>query len=533
METRSHYFPSSHWLAGLSHEVKSLVLVAIIVVAYSTFRGSVLLQNIAWGWTYLSFVTLISVVGLGVKYPRHHPSITLVARSILAVFVVYLLLQKLHGLTPIEIEKHPSPTIAFILRYGGWLAIIAGIVGLWRPSAGFFCLAMVHAQKLAQGFLGGYYITWIDYLALVEVGQFLILCMLAGKVAGIMKDDTQEQRGSLRFPEIALLFGIAIHFANYFWSAVAKIVLPGGWTSWLTDNPTHALILAANEGGFSPLSTATGLAEMAYHFFSGPGVLLLNVVVLLSQFASVVAIAYRRAIISVTLIYDAQHIAIFLLTGIFFWKWILLNFAIVAAASMLRQKNFPRLTTICCMLMVVAAPMFFTIAKLGWYDTHSFNNLKITAVLKDGREIPLPSNYFFEYSVLFAQQYPGRPHLGHFSTLTYGATVDHEIFQSANSCAQTFDDQKLSQSPGREAAERLIRAHHQRLLRDENASVVGNFDLYPHHIWSNPSIYRDATRIDPREIVSYRMTVSSVCFEASPSGPRRIEQKESFYDIAL
>lgn len=524
------------WARDSGHELKSFLVIAAVILLYSSFRDYFLLDRATVLNGYgMALAGLIAIAGLGVRYPQSAPGVTLLVRSISVILTSYLILQKAQGLSPLQSEVLENQNVAFLISWAEFIGIAAGLIGLWRPSSVFFCLCIVQWQKIAHGLIGGYYLTWIDYLALVEVGQFLVLCLIIGMWLGLLesKRPPGTDNTAIRFPQIALLIAVSIHFANYFWSAVAKLVLAGGWTSWVIENPTHSLILTAHEGGFSPLSIVDWLPGWLWSTLNGPGAVALNVAVLFTQAVSLVAIANRRSIILLTLIYDAQHIAIFLLTGIFFWKWILLNFAIVAAVSLLRSNTFPPLTTAACICMVVIAPYFFTIARLGWYDSYSFNNLKVYALLKNGESVRIPSNYFLEYSVLFAQQYPGRPYNGHFATLTYGATVDYDVFVKANNCGLPITEETIGSSSGMAKAESLIRAHHERVLRLAKDRVSFNYDFYPHHIWSNPFLFDAAARLNPVDVVGYRVSVSSVCFVNSSSGHERKVKKVTSHDIKL
>ena len=60
----------------------------------------------------------------------------------------------------------------------------------------------------------------------------------------------------------------------------------------------------------------------------------INFATLFGQLAAVLMLFRRKLMIAITLFYDLAHIVIFFVT-VFFWKWILLNLALVAAIRLL------------------------------------------------------------------------------------------------------------------------------------------------------------------------------------------------------
>ena len=183
----------------------------------------------------------------------------------------------------------------------------------------------------------------------------------------------------------------AIHFGNYYFSAVAKLRLDGGVLDWITTNKTYFLMPAADGIGTLPLSDY-GLVEPVYRFFRAH-ILLFNLATLGIQLAAVVAIPFVATTRLILLIYDGMHASIAVLTGIFFYIWMCLNiaFAIALGFVSVRFTWQARLIFIGLTLLSTRA---FTIFEAGWYDTSAYNRVSIEAIMDDGRSIRVSPRIF-------------------------------------------------------------------------------------------------------------------------------------------
>jgi hypothetical protein len=317
------------------------------------------------------------------------------------------------------------------------------------------------------------------------------------------------------------LIAVGIHFGNYFHSALAKLLLPDGPILWAIDNSTNNLISVTLDGGFLPIGHWPELTALLHDSFAKI-VVLSNATILLGQLAAIVAVLRARWIIAITVFYDITHVVIFLVSGILFWKWILLNAVIVAAAASLRGQKFSRLEMVAASLAVVFGITSFFAARLAWYDTSAYNRASIYAVTGSGQEVEVPSNYFLGASVAFAQMRLGSPEPNlHLPTLTWGSTVDPQIVRAAREC--NFSRLEPGNPYPFHAAEvaRLIRQHHRAMLSHVSAAGHFAYDWYPHHIWSNPLLFRQFATVDMRSILAYRYVVEAVCVDFSDGRLRR------------
>ena len=63
-----------------------------------------------------------------------------------------------------------------------------------------------------------------------------------------------------------------------------------------------------------------------------------------------------------------------------------------------------------------------------------------------------------------------------------------------------------------------MREHHAYIVSHADADGRYAYDLYPHHIWSNPALYRDFSSMDKRRIVEYRFVTDFVCLGYDDAG---------------
>ena len=244
--------------------------------------------------------------------------------------------------------------------------------------------------------------------------------------------------------------------------------------------------------------------------------------------------------IILTVFYDLMHISIFILSGIFFWKWILLNVAIIFSLQAFRAPRLPWALKSLAVLIIILGPAIFFMARLGWYDTPSYNHLFVQAVTKDGRTIKVPSNYFLTTSVTFAQGRIGLAKMqiaGHLPVRTFGNVRAKNKKKLAEQCLLPLVENdpetrwRTVEKIGNMA--NFIKRHHMFVMSRVNEEGRLRYDLFPHHIWSNPFEYTEFERLDKRTILGYRIVIESVClnFEYGELKKRTIAKTEHYVDV--
>jgi hypothetical protein len=279
--------------------------------------------------------------------------------------------------------------------------------------------------------------------------------------------------------EALFLAAVALHFGNYFYAAVGKGIVGDNPLHWIYGNRTEFLLLVSQEAGVNPRSFSQSLLRGAYEVFSQT-YWFFNLVTIVGQFVCVVTIVRVRWAIWTTVFYDLMHLSIFVLTGIFFWKYILLNFAIIMGLRTLVRRR------------IHAA----------------------FAIDRNGVEYRVPSSFFLNVSMTMNQQRLIYPSVGSLPTSTRGTTNDTDVMRKAMACTLERIDEGMSANKYYKPKEEIISAvlnHHRVTLAktDENGKV--GFDLYPHHMFSFPWQETEFRKFDLRDIAGYKYPLEALC----------------------
>lgn len=401
-------------------------------------------------------------------------------------------------------DQAVSSDIHTLIRFS---AAGLSILVIWRPAFAIPVICYTVWRKKLDYVETGLFLSPTDYMPIVEVGLFLCMgIVLPQIVARYVKLSRSTKENAALW---ILVAAIGIHFSNYFYSGVAKLLLNGGPLSWVMDNPTYALMLNAWEAGLLPIGHFENLSAWIYEWFR-ENVLFFNMLTLIGQLLCLVLVTRPRHIITITVFYDIMHIMIFFLTGIFFWKWIILNLLIVFAFSRITSQRFDWKTISVAVGTIVSAPLGFFVAWLAWYDSPGFNHIYLEANTQAGQTFRVPTNYYLNASVPMVQ---GRilGHLpGHFRGLnTLGSHESHQIIQAMQKCEAPLSSGSESVNFG--PVERFIRGHDAFIRGHANEQGRVYYDRFPHHIWSNPLLYKEFSQIDKRTISSYQIVVESKC----------------------
>ena len=520
-----------------------------IFAGYAAYSRFIYPQHLAGDRAFFVYavVAAIALSGVRVSYAQATASFRILLRSIIAFAVFYIVTCHVDIAPDLLVDK---PLAAFELNYLWVATALCGLVAMVRPSFGVIPLLYVLWQKQQWMSVFSTPIEWMDYVTLLETGGFLILSyLLLALFRRLGMESPLDLFGKIRSSanadgtispfhpvDMLVLFAIALHFGNYFYAGMIKATLGDSPIDWVLNNRTELLVLAAWNNGVLPVSFHAALPPLTYELIANVRVVT-NSFTIAIQMLAVVAILRIRWAIAVTLCYDLLHLVIFVTTGIFFWKFILLNLAIVAALSVIGMREIPRRMKYALASTVVCSPLIFTILpSFAWLDTPSVNHVQLYAVTEDGAEFPVPTSYFLGASVNLAQDRLVWPAKGPFPTETWGTTRDNTIAKAAQHCDWQRTDDAFLRSPfglPREAIEAMVRRNHVQILSmaDENGHV--DYDLFPHHIFSMPWLFRDFKRLDKRRIVAYRYESQAVCLGYDDGRLTRQVKYSATFDIPL
>lgn len=524
-----------YWLAAARYPVLSLSASALFL--FYPVKQAMLHARGDEGSRVVFLVLTLAFAGIfyWVKAETVERPVRFLYRGIVLLFSAYLLLS-----TPSFLAENMNWRDVAELRLYQWVLPFLGVMAWWRPLWGIPLLLAAKWQKNIIASNTGMNISVTDYSPVLEIG-ILLLAVFLHAVDRRKKSIWQaklDQSVMLSSLDVVFLTAVAVHFANYFYSGLQKIELVGNLTDWVMLNPTYYLSLAAWHVGALPLSVigdeVTGRILEWVRAITIP----LNIIVFVSQLVAIIALMRIRVMIFLTLIYDLMHVAIFILSGIFFYKWIILNLLIVASLAMMRHKIISVPIKLWLMSVLLCAPMLFFVALLGWYDTPSFDDEYLEVVTKSDEVYRVPSNYALSASVTYAQQRLAGGGDGHFNTRSYGAIggilISRESFARVQACHRGEISAVSAADKARRAKlDDFIVNHHQYILNGLDESGRLYYDAFPHHIFSMPWSFMDFYRLDKRDIVSYRYVRESLCLGLEEGKLIAIRKARSEYNVPV
>ena len=530
---------SGWFVAGLSYLPHAVVVLAA-TAAFWALKGEDLFTGRV-PELHLPLAAILIALLAPVRAARVAVPLLTVHRTVLLLFTFYAL-----AAYPAQSELYlnESAYSRFVLVHGRWIALACLVPAWFRPGFALVSILLVAWKKHMLGDMFGFRLNATDYFPVAELGVFV--CLLIGAVAlaerwmagrGRAVPGRDDARWSLG--ETAFVAAFSMHLANYFYSAVAKTVLPGAapW-SWVLDNDTHNIMLATASIGLGPLMGHEPLASLAHATIASTWPVL-NAVTFVSQALALACLLRIRWAIGLTLFYDALHAGIFLFTSILFWKWMTLNLGLVLALRTLRARVAPPWPVVAIgMGVMLLSPLVFRVASLGWFDSAALNKPVVEAVTDDGRLVRVPSTYFLEGSAEMAKSSIGAPFGGHFERIgAFGKAAEgHEQMLAARECELATDElSTLSESfVRRPELERYFVRHHDWVLEHVDGRGRFAYDLFPHHSWSNPALFREFAALDLRRIVAYRYAIESVCLSYDPeSGVRETLRLRGVHEIPV
>ena len=329
---------------------------------------------------------------------------------------------------------------------------------------------------------------------------------------------------------------ICSHLSNYLHSGLKKLLIDENPLSWTLESQTHYLVLITATLKQLPF-TLNGLFLEEIYPILEQNVLLINSATVITQLLCMIAIFRITWIRNISIVYDIQHVIIFIVSGIFFWKWIWLNTTIIYACRFFNQNKSlqkSRSTIFLGSLLLIFSPSIFTTANLGWFETRSLNNAYFQAVTQDGTTYHVPTNFFGSFSVTAAQQHIFRKAEGHFRTSTLGNTQNRDVMLKAEKCLlETASTSGFSQEENVRKVSNFIKNHHRFVLENIDEFGKWNYDFYPHHMWSNLSQFEAFRNLDKRKIVKYIYVLDSVCLEYAAGNIVQKSVLRDFIEVEL
>lgn len=250
------------------------------------------------------------------------------------------------------------------------------------------------------------------------------------------------------FPTLALV----ITGASYSQAAINKSKIGPELYTWLTDNRVSNLFVSAHVNGnwmgewSSEQVVATAQAMRHVDLLSG----LFTFAVELSGLLLLLHWRSTRVLLPLLV---ALHFGILISSGIFFWKWMVVDLGLLAYLAVLRRDDAqgestpgwapafaPRLGLTAALVMLLA-PYYLHAVPFAWRDTKYINFVYLRGISESGNSYALTGRFFAPYDVIFTQARFHYIHPHPVLTGTYGVAFDSELAEAL----ENADVSELSQ----------------------------------------------------------------------------------------
>jgi hypothetical protein len=505
---------------GLDQSLLAFGVVTAGMMAASPWAILTRTSNDTTDWARLAIATALAV---GFSFVRA-ASLPTGARFFLRFFAVLALVLCALRWYP-EPASFDRPLNSWLIHGGRWLGVASAVLAWWRPSFLLLAVGSEMWARRASEFLTGFPQADVDEAPVVEMAIFFLLWCLI--VASAKRFAPRIAGKSVRPFTVGLYGALGIHLANYFYSAVAKMRLDGPIGSWIVHNPTHALLSNAHELGAAPLGASPFLFEVVYRLM-GHGIVGFNLMTWLSQALSLPAILVSAAVPWLLVVFDLWHLSVFATTGIFFFKWIVVNAAFVAALPWC-EEQVPLGARSMAVVLCLAAPLSFHLFPAGWYDTFMLNRLRVFAVT-DAGQVRVPPAFFGAYSHGVSMSTFWAPVVSQklYPTATFGTTNSLAVSEASRSCPSVAG-LSAGERAFRPGLESLVQSLHRAWL--SRAGSDGHphallYGAYPYHIATNPLDFGAFWSLDLRRVRGYLFEIEPVCtvraslYELPKTGPK-------------
>jgi len=232
-------------------------------------------------------------------------------------------------------------------------------------------------------------------------------------------------------------------FASYFKSGIQKITVTNFEDKlfYLTDNLTSNILKASLVSNSSPFVYLPIELQEKLIFYIDFIIIPINLFVVFIEIFAILFYIFNKKLNYVIVGLITLHISIFLLTGIFFFKWIILEILLLIYINQVDFKA--NIKWIPSAVLIIIFNFLFFIPSLGWYDSHHVNNIKIYGQNKYDNYILIPPQHFKNFSLMLSQNravsalpYPS----GTYGSLRDGSLINKSFFNKLNFVKLNCDD---------------------------------------------------------------------------------------------
>ena len=373
----------------------------------------------------------------------------------------------------------------------------------WRP---IFVLpfSIIAAAVAGQFFVPLGFISWTEMSVVLRFPLLLGAFWMVRAISGDKRSD-------------AFIFAWCCVLAATYWtSGLGKLRI-----GWMTHPHVHLLLLGAYANGWLAFLDAQVVERVAgvVKVLARP----FMIFTLAVECGALLLLWRRWSLVAFLLLATTFHLGAFALTGIFFWKWMLVDAFLLA--YLLRTQRIGRLEIFrpalfaLSVVAIVASPLWVPSENLTWFDTPLTYSLRFEGVDARGTTYELPAGFFRPYSEVFVLGTVAAVSPNPQVTRGMGVTMDRSLATALESATSPNDALAI------EAARGTVRV-------DSAASAT--FDDFVGHYAARASCAADREPLALR-IVGVPRHLWTLPLDASlPCGVRlvtvRVVEQTTFFD---
>lgn len=286
--------------------------------------------------------------------------------------------------------------------------VALALLVVWRPIAVLpFCLVSVSVIWQFWHPLG--------HFSVAE--QFVLVRMLLLFTSAIFLGAIFARSWKREF----LFVSIALLAAAYLRCGLGKATLDGasyGLFNWVTHGHIPFLLLATYGNGWLGFLDPGSVTQLALGVSRFDPLLVYGTMLL--ECGAIFCLVHRRALIGFLIGWIVFHLGVFALSGICFWKWMVVEGALLwIFLSPRRARAFPIFTRghiLISFLIIIAGTVWFRPVTLAWYDSPANYTYRFVGIGESGRKYSLSPSLFAPYDYQFT--------MGNFSYLSQEPILD-------------------------------------------------------------------------------------------------------------
>ena len=299
--------------------------------------------------------------------------------------------------------------------------------------------------------------------------------------------------------------------AFYWGSGIGKFQL-----NWISHRQLHNLLFGAYSAGWLSFLEPSAIVSLVNGIarFTLP----MMVFTLVVEWGALLFLSRRLVALALLIGFILFHLGVFAISGMFFWKWIFIEAALIALfIGRLKSLALPIFTPghfLISLVLIGGGVIWFKPTNLSWYDTRLSYAYRFEGIGESGARYALPTPTFTPYSDMFTLGNFGYLNPGPQLTHIFGVTTDRWLARTLLSVSSLEQVEALEQSyadsrfdPESSAAfDEFIQRFIGHLNQRKSKRTLFSILQAPPHLWSF-SRQPTFTGVEPlRKVIVYQHT---------------------------